>query len=145
MHTCAHTLTPMVAFWCFPSTHRGISHSTSNCPNPLLLPAHLQGHGSRKIRSPCHKPFLWPSSGGHFLLLWIPMMFYLGLPWSLSLSGLHYSCLCVLHIMVKRKEWLLAAESDGSEEESQVHPPRGGWPWENTNSWEPPFCFLAKT
>lgn len=42
--------------------------------------------------------------------------------------------------MVKRKG-LLAVESDLSEDGSQVHPSLGGWPWENTDSWKPPFFW----
>lgn len=66
------------------------------------------------------------------------MMFYLYLSWSLSLSGLYSSCLRVLDIVVKRKE-LLAVESDLSVDGSQVRPSLGGWPWENTDFWKPPF------
>lgn len=41
--------------------------------------------------------------------------------------------------MVKRKEQLLALESDLSEDGSQVHPSLAGWPWTNPNCWDPPF------
>lgn len=122
------------------TTYPGIPYSTSKCPEPP--PPNLQGLRSRNTKSPCHNSFLLPSSRSHVFLLWILMIFYLYLSWSLSLSGLYHSCLHVWDTTVQRKELLWAWESDLSGDGSQVLPSQGGWPWENTSSWGPPF-FLA--
>lgn len=71
------------------------------------------------------------------------MKFHLGLSGSLSLS----SHATVAHVIVQgeqeEKESLLAVEADTSEDGTHVHPSLSGWPWESTNSWEPPFFVLS--
>lgn len=53
----------------------------------------------------------------------------------------------MVHVIVQgeqeEKASLLALEADTSGDGAQVHPSLSGWPWESTNSWEPPFFVLS--